>query len=378
MRFAFTDEQQQLRNIARKFLANHSSSKHVREAMETESGWSEAVWQRVAGELGWPALAVPEAYGGYGFGFVEVVALMEEMGRVNFCSPYLSSSVLAANAILLAGNENQKQNWLPELAAGSKTGALAWMTGGDWQAAAVQATWRQEGSQFVLDGQLDYVIDGHTADIMVVAAREVGSDGQAGISLFVVPGDTPGMSRTVTPTLDPTRKLASLRLKNMRVDADARLRETGEGWKNLAATLDLARIALAAEQVGGAQACLDTAVDYAKVREQFSTPIGKFQAIKHKCADMMVKVEAARSAAYYAGWAAANAPGETHEAALIAQAYCSEAFFHCASENIQIHGGIGFTWEHDAHLYFKRAKASEEMFGAPAEHRRMYAQAMGF
>ena len=220
-----------------------------------------------------------------------------------------------------------------------------------------------------LDGTKMYVLDGHTADLLVVAAR-TGS----GVSLFTVEADAAGLTRTPLSTMDQTRKQAKLTFDGVEA---ALLGAEGGGWPVLERVLDLAAVALAAEQVGGAQMCLDMAVEYAKVRVQFGRPIGSFQAIKHKCADMLLQVESAKSAAYYAGWCAAEMNDELPQVASMAKSYCSEAYFHAAAENIQIHGGIGFTWEHPAHLYFKRAKSSELLFGDPTYHRELLAQRIG-
>ena len=231
--------------------------------------------------------------------------------------------------------------------------------------AATTAT-SADGDAWKISGTKMYVLDGHTASLLIVAART-----DAGVSLFAVDGDAAGVTRTALSTMDQTRKQAKVEL----ADASGRLIGTdGGGWAVLEQVLDLAAVALAAEQVGGAQACLDMAVQYAKDRVQFGRPIGSFQAIKHKCADMLLEVESAKSAAYYAGWAASELNDELPSVASLAKAYCSEAYFHAAAENIQIHGGIGFTWEHPAHLYFKRAKSSELLFGDPTYHREQLAQ----
>ena len=214
-----------------------------------------------------------------------------------------------------------------------------------------------------------YVLDGHIADLILVVART-----DAGVSLFAVDGDAAGLTRTPLSTMDQTRKQARLEFEN----TPARLIESeGIGWDFMARVLDLVAVGLAAEQVGGAQKVLEMAVEYAKVRVQFGRPIGSFQAIKHKCADMLLEVESAKSAAYYGMWCAAEMDDELPSVASLAKAYCSEAYFHAAAENIQIHGGIGFTWEHPAHLYFKRAKSSELLFGDPTYHRELLAQRIG-
>jgi alkylation response protein AidB-like acyl-CoA dehydrogenase len=379
MHFAFTAEQAELRRAARSFLDSQSSPARVRAASESATGHDEAAWARAAQELGWASLAIPEVYGGAGLTTVELSILLEEMGRALFCAPFFSTVCLGANALLAGGSEAQKEALLPGVAAGEVTATLAVTeTSGRWDASAVEAIARRDGEGFVLTGQKAFVLDGHTADLVVVAARAPGSRGEEGVSLFVVPSDAPGLTRRRTPTMDATRALADVALDGVRLPRSALLGDEGAGWAIAARTHDLAMIGLAAEQVGGAERCLEMAVDYAKVRHQFGRAIGSFQAIKHKCADMMLRVESARSAAYYAGWAAAHAPDELGEAAAIAKTYASEAYFDCAGENIQIHGGIGFTWEHDAHLYFKRAQGSRLLFGLPSAHReRVAARLLG-
>ena len=378
MRFAFDAEQESLRTAARAFLRDHSSPTHVRRAMATEAGWDPEVWRRIGADLGWTSIIVPEAYGGAGLGWVELVGLMEEMGAALLCAPFFSTVCLAANALLLGGTEEQKEEHLPAVAAGGTIATLALTEpAGRWDASGIEVVATRDGGDFVLDGVKRFVLDGHTARLLVVATRRPGSQGTEGVSLFLVPGDAPGVERRALPTMDQTRKQAEVRLRRVRVPKSALMGEEGDAWPVLAATLDRAAVALAAEQVGGAQRCLDMAVDYAKQRVQFGRPIGSFQAIKHKCADMLLRVESARSAAYYAGWAAATGDAELPALAALAKAYCSDAYFHCAAQNIQIHGGIGFTWEHDAHLYFKRAKSSETLLGDAAYHRELVAQRIG-
>jgi alkylation response protein AidB-like acyl-CoA dehydrogenase len=376
--FAFTQEQEELRSAARGFLADHSSSEQVRRAMESELGYDPEVWKRIASELGWPAVAIPEAYDGLGLGAVELTALMEEMGRVLLCAPFFSSVCLAGNALLSAGSEEQKREFLPAIAEGRTLATVAW-TGpsGAPGAAGIAATVRRQGDEFVLRGAWRFVLDGLGADLLVVAARRAGSAGEEGVSLFALPSDTPGVDRCALPTMDPTRRLAEVTLRDVRVPASALMGEEGEGWRPLGQALDGAAVALAAEQVGGAQTCLDLSVAYAKERVQFGRPIGSFQAIKHKCADMMVAVESARSASYYAACVAADDAENLPVAASLAKAACSDAYFRCAAESIQIHGGVGFSWEYDVHLYFKRARSTEIFLGDPAYHRERVARHVG-
>ncbi len=379
MNFAFSEEQEELRKSARRFLEENSSSEKVRACMETDTGYDPDTWRRIGQELGWQSLIVPEAYGGAGYGYIELTVIMEEMGRHLLCAPFFSTVCLAANTLLVGGSEDQKQAHLPGIAAGETIATLAYTeANGRWDAGAVTIPARRDGGDYVLNGTKTFVIDGHTADLVVVAARtEENSTGEEGVSLFLVPADAAGLERKKLNTMDMTRKQAELTLKDVRVPASALLGPEGGGWTILSKVLDLAAVALSAEQVGGAQKCLDLSVEYAKVRVQFGRPIGSFQAIKHKCADMLLEVESGRSASYYAGWAASEDNEELPTVAPLAKAYCSDMYFHCAAENIQIHGGIGFTWEHDAHLYFKRAKSTEVLLGDATYHRELLAQRIG-
>ena len=368
--FAFSEEQEELRRALRRFFEDKSPEAEVRRLMETSEGYDPAVWDQMAQQMGLQGLAVPEAYGGSGFTYVELIVVFEEMGRALLAAPYFSTVALAANALLACGDEAAKDDYLPGIASGETIATLALTEdSGRWDLDAVTLTATPDGGAHTLEGHKMFVPDGHTAGLVLVAARSA-----AGLSLFAVEGDAPGLTRLPLTTLDQTRKQARLEFSA----TPARLVGTdGGAAPGLARTLDLAAVALAAEQVGGAQRCLEMAVDYAKVRVQFGRPIGSFQAIKHKCADMLVEVESARSAAYYAGWAAAEAGEELAVVAALAKAYCSEAYFHAAAESIQIHGGIGFTWEHPAHLYFKRAKSCEVFLGGPAYHRELLAQRIG-
>lgn len=360
MRFDFDEEQVQLRQAARGFLEQHSGSPQVRAAMETSLGYDPAIWARTTRELGWTGLTIAPEYDGFGWGCVGLVGLMEEMGRVLFCTPYFSTVCLGANAISRAGSPAQRARWLPRVASGECTATLAWQApGGAPEDLGVRA--ERRGEEFVLSGSARYVVDGHSADVLVVVAQFEGRPG-----LFLVPGEHPGVTREALPTLDLTRKLAQVDFDQARLSADRRLEGDARA---IAQVFDVARVALAAELVGGAERCLEMAVEYAGQRHQFGRPIGSFQAVKHMCADMLVAVESARSATYYAAWTADHEPEALPEAAAIAKAYASEAYFRCAADNIQVHGGIGFTWEHDAHLYFKRAQAGGVFLGDADWHR---------
>jgi alkylation response protein AidB-like acyl-CoA dehydrogenase len=378
MRFAFNEEQETLRTAARSFLGDHSSSAKVRQVMETERGYDPEVWKRIGAELGWPSIIIPEDYGGSGMTYVELVGLLEEMGSALLCAPFFSTVCLAGNALLVGGTEEQKQEHLPNIAFGETTATLAYTEPkGRWDASGIEAVAKKDGGDFVLNGTKMFVPDGHTADLLIVAARSQGSVAEEGVSLFVLPADTAGVERRLLPTMDQTRKQAEIKLSDVRVPASALMGNEGGGWEILSRTLDLAAVALSAEQVGGAQKCLDMSVEYSKERVQFGRLIGSFQAIKHKCADMLLRVESARSASYYAGCRAAENAEELPVIAALAKAYCSDAYFHCAAESIQIHGGVGFTWEYDVHLHFKRAKSTETFLGDATYHRELVAQRIG-
>jgi alkylation response protein AidB-like acyl-CoA dehydrogenase len=370
MNFAFTDEQEELRKTVRAFLDNKSPESAVRELMETEDGYDEAVWKQAAEQLGLQGLSIPEEYGGSGYGFIELGIVLEEMGRALFTAPFFSTVVLAGTTLLHAGDDAAKKDYLPGIASGETIATVAFTEpSGKWDEAGITMEATADGDSWKLNGTKSFVIDGHLANLVIVAART-----GKGVSLFAVDGDASGLTRTSLSTMDQTRKQAKLEF----ADTPARLIGTeGAGWDVLGKVLDLVVVGLAAEQVGGAQKVLDMAVEYAKVRVQFGRPIGSFQAIKHKCADMLLEVESAKSAAYYGMWCASELNDELPSVASLAKAYCSEAYFHAAAENIQIHGGIGFTWEHPAHLYFKRAKSSELLFGDPTYHRELLAQRIG-
>jgi alkylation response protein AidB-like acyl-CoA dehydrogenase len=370
MNFAFTDEQEELRKTVRAFLDAKSPESAVREQMETEAGYDEAVWRQMAEQMGLQGLSIPEEFGGSGFSFIELGIVLEEMGRSLLCAPFFSTVVLAANTLQHSGDDAAKKDYLPGIASGETIATVAFTEpSGKWDEAGIEMQATAAGDGWTLSGTKMFVLDGHTANLIIVAART-----PAGVSLFAVDGDASGLTRSALSTMDQTRKQAKLEFE----DTPAKLIGTdGDGWNVLNKVLDLVAIGLAAEQVGGAQRVLDMAVEYAKVRVQFGRPIGSFQAIKHKCADMLLEVESAKSAAYYGMWCASELNDELPSVASLAKAYCSEAYFHAAAENIQIHGGIGFTWEHPAHLYFKRAKSSELLFGDPTYHRELLAQRIG-
>ncbi len=366
MIFSFSEEHGELRDGLRRFLADKSPSAEVRRLMDTAEGYDPRVWQQLAQQLGVTGLTIPEKFGGLGYGAVEQAIVLEEMGRALLCAPYLGTAVLAVQALLASGDAAAQEQHLPGIAEGTTIATLAVTEDdGRWDTAAMTTRAAKDGDGWRLDGRKSFVLDGHTAALIIVAAQT-----GAGPSLFAVAGDADGLTREPLETLDRTRKLARLDLASV----PAQLIGTEGGAEaSVRRTLQVAAAALAAEQVGGAQRCLDMSVEYAKLRMQFGRPIGGFQAIKHMCADMLLEVESARSAAYYAAWAVADESAELPLVSSLAKAYCSEAYFQAAADNIQIHGGIGFTWEHDAHLYYRRAKSSELMLGTPTEHREIAA-----
>ncbi len=375
MAFSFSDEQEEFRSVVRRFLEEKSPSAEVRRLMDDELGYDRSVWSQLSEELGLPGVHIPEEYGGQGFGPVELGIVLEEMGRALLCAPYFASSVLAAGAILRGATSTRKKELLPPIASGETIATLAFSEPHEsWEVGAVETTATPADGGFRLAGTKTLVLDGHHANLVVVAARAPGTTGDAGVTLFSVPGEAAGLTRQRLETVDATRNLARLDFDGVPAEP---LGEVGAGAAALRATLDEAAIALANESVGAAQRVLETAVEYAKTRVQFGRPIGSFQAIKHKCADLLLEIELAKSTAYYAAAALAEDSDEVAAVAALAKAMCSDAFLRAAAENIQIHGGVGFTWEYDAHLYFRRAKASEVFLGAPALHRERYAALVG-
>ena len=360
--FAPTEDQQLIRSTARQFLDDRLGLPIVRELMMTEVGFQRSLWKEMA-DLGWTGLAISEELGGAGYGLTEISVLMEEMGRTVTPGPFLASSILATTAIQEAGTDTQQKQWLSRLASGEAVGTIAFFEGPrDWSMSRINTEARSDGDGWVIDGIKGYVLDGHVADLMVVAAR-LGEE----LGLFVIETERQGVEIDQTPVLDPTRRQAEVRFRDVKVGSEALL---GGGTSSDAVrdTLAVGATALASEQAGGAQQCLEMSVDYAKTRHQFGRPIGSYQAIKHRCAEMLMKVESAKSTAYHAARVADNRE-EFTLASHLAGSVCSESYVWAAAETIQIHGGVGFTWEHDAHLYLKRAKASSLLFGDPRFHR---------
>lgn len=375
IQFAFTDEQEQFRAAIRRFLQEKSPPTAVRRLMDTAEGYDPEIWRQLSDQLALPGIHIPEHYGGAGFGMVELCIAMEEMGRVLLCAPYFSTAVLATNAILNVGSDAQKSSLLPDLASGARLATLAVTEPhGQWEPQAIELVATPVADGFLLDGTKSYVVDGHVADLLVVAGRVPGTVDGEGLGLFTVRADASGVDRRLLDSMDATRKLARIDFHGVHAEL---LGNVNDGAKALVRTLHQAAIALANEMVGGAQALLDSAVNYAKLRVQFGRTIGSFQAIKHKCADMLLEVELAKSAAYYAAQAAAADDPEWPALASLAKAAASEMYLQIAIDCIQIHGGIGFTWDHDTHLWFKRAKSSEVFLGQPYYHRELLLQRWG-
>jgi alkylation response protein AidB-like acyl-CoA dehydrogenase len=367
--FTFTDEQDELRSSVRRFLASKSASSDVRHLMETDDGYDPQVWKQMADQLGLQELAIPEQYGGSGFTVVELGIVFEEMGRALLCAPFFATIGQAAQLLLSLDDDTANSRWLPAIARGEVIATLATVDdSGSNDRADTDARATKIGDHWTVDARKTLVVDGMLADLLLVTARD-----DEGLGVYLIEPHTAGVNRVALSTLDLTRRLARVEL----VGAPAIRVGAGDATAAVNHARDLALVALACEQTGAAERCLEMAVEYAKIRVQFGRPIGSFQAIKHKCADMLLEVESAKSAAYYAARAAAEMPEELPASAALAKAHCSEVFFNVAAENIQVHGGIGFTWEHDAHLYFRRAKSSQMMFGNPEHHRARLADLVG-
>ena len=372
MRFDFTEEQEQFREFVRRFLTDTSPTTEVRRVMETAEGFDADVWHRLSRELSLPGLCIPEAYGGAGFGMVELGIAMEEMGRALYCSPFFASSVLAAKALETLASESEKIELLPGIAAGDTIATLALLEASgipDLARLATTATRTDVG--YLLNGSKKFVVDGCIADLVLVVATT-----DDGLSLFRVAPDARGFDRVPLSVLDPTRKLATMQFNDTPATL---LGEPGQAVPGLQRTLDMAFIALANESVGGATRLLEDTLEYIKLRRQFGRTIASFQAVKHRMAEFLLVVELARSAACFAAASVDETTDpdvdEVPMLASLASASAAEAFAHAGTEAIQLHGGVGFTWENDTHLWFKRARSSAVFLGDSNWHRaRMVAE----
>jgi alkylation response protein AidB-like acyl-CoA dehydrogenase len=377
--FALNDTQREIQESARRLMAETASLDQVIAASDTERGWDADAYRQMA-ELGWTGLHVPEEYGGVGLTYVELVVVLEQMGAVLLPSPFFASICMAANALIEGGRiaqlSDQNAALLAAIAAGEQTATLAYTEpGGRYRPPDVKLGARRDGDDYLLSGVKNYVLDGHTADAIVTVARHGENDGD--VLLVVVPGEAQGLSRTRAHGVDQTRSLALLEFDDVRVPASAVIGDPEDGWPVLNTTMQLAATALAAESLGGAQHCFDSTVAYTKDRHQFGRPIASFQAVKHICADLLMAVEGSRSAAYYAGWVAAERREELPSAGPLAKAHVCDAFWETARMNIQLHGGIGFTYEHEAHRYYRRATSSRALLGDAAFNREMMLQGLG-
>ncbi len=371
MDFDFSADQYLGRDSARSFLTARLPSTALRRLLDTETGFDRELWRGLA-ELGWTSVLLGEKHGGLGLGFLDLALLCEESGRALLPAPFVETAVMVPLA-LEAGNAAQCERWLPRIATGDAVATVA-LAGPDGfpLPSGIGVRARRERAGFVLDGEALIVPFAEVADVMLTAARVDGGDG---IALCLVELGDAGVSRQGLPGLDPTIRSAAVRFRGVRLGADRIVGEAGGGRPALERVLRAGSVALAFQAVGGAGRALDMAVEYAKVRQQFGKPIGSFQAIKHKCADMMVQYETTRAGACYAAWALDARAEDAEVAAAMAKAMCTQMFRDVAAAAIQVHGGIGFTWEHDLHLYFKRAKYLEFALGTPSQHREAVAAA---
>jgi alkylation response protein AidB-like acyl-CoA dehydrogenase len=357
MNFDFSDDQKQLRDAARRYLAEHSPPQAVRAVLEGKAPYDRALWKGLA-EMGFLGVAIPEQYGGAGAGQLELCVIAEEIGRVLAPVPFASTIYLAAEALMLAGSEAQKAKWLPKIAAGDAIGTLALFEGaGNPSPKAIKAA----ASNGTLSGTKAPVADGMIADFTIVAARTAATGRETDIGLFLVELDGAGVTRRALVNLDQAHGQAEITFDTCKAEP---LGAANEGWSILTRVLDRAAVLMAFEQLGGADRALEMGRDYALERMAFGRPIGSFQAVKHMLADMYVSATLARSNCYYGAWALSTEAAELPEAAATARISATQAFQHCAKNNIQVHGGMGFTWEYDCHLYYRHAAATALALGS--------------
>ncbi len=368
MDFDLDKPQQLLQQSAREFFARECPLERVRELMATDTAFDEKLWQAMA-DQGWTGLLIPEEFGGLGLGLVELAVIAEEMGRACLPGPFIST-LWAAALIERAGSEGQRAQYLEKIASGEVKATVALLEEtADWNPAAVALRAEKNGKDYSLTGRKEFVTDAAVADLIIVVAR-----GDEGLVFLPITKGASGLTITATPGIDATRKLYALDFENVTVAETEALAFNSRTQEALEAATDMALVALCAELTGGMTWTLDTAVEYAKTRLQFGKPIGVYQAVQHRCADMFLWMESSRSAAYYAAWAVSENDPAAKLAVAMAKAYCSDAGREVGNNGIQVHGGIGFTWEHNLHLYYKRAKGSEIMFGDASYHREKLAQ----
>jgi alkylation response protein AidB-like acyl-CoA dehydrogenase len=372
MNFSFSEDQILLRNSVRSALDEHCKPSHVRAMMDDPKGYSDTLWGEMA-KLGWLGLPFPEPQGGAGLGLVELALVQEELGRAAYPGPYFASVVLGGLGLMLGGSAAQKEKWLPAIASGKARATAALLEEAlDWDPGSTAATATKSGDGWQLSGLKRFVPWAHVADVALVPARTA-----EGLSLFLVDPKAPGVSLKPMVGVDLANRWSEIRLDGVAVKADALVGQPGAAGALLDSLLRRAAVMASAEMLGAARRCLDMSVDYAKVREQFGQPIGSFQAIRHRCAEMLLEVENAHSAVYYAAWALNAGAEDAALAASICKSYVSEAARKVCGDAIQVHGGIGFTWEYDLHLYFKRAKALEPLYGDAEFHRELIVRLHG-
>jgi alkylation response protein AidB-like acyl-CoA dehydrogenase len=367
MDFDFTQEQVMLRNLTREFLTRESTPRSVRTQMEEPRGFDDATWQQIS-EMGLPGVAIDAGYGGQGLGMVELALVLDEMGRAAYPSPYFATTVLAASAIAAGGRASQMARYLPDIARGRTKATVALVEDAlNWEPSGVKMRAERRGEAFVLSGTKRFVPFANAADLVLVVART--SDGEDGTTVFAVPADAAGLRQSANVEMDRTSRSSTLTFDGVSVAADAVIGEVDRGWAIVGPMLQRAAVGAAAEMLGASRRCMEMSVEYAKVRHQFGQPIGAFQAIKHACADMLLEVENAHAATYYAAWALDAKAADAALACSVAKAYVGDASRKVCGSSIQVHGGIGFTWEYDLHLYVKRAKHFEPLYGDADFHR---------
>ncbi|MHB1418991.1 MAG: acyl-CoA dehydrogenase family protein [Bacillota bacterium] len=378
MDFTFNESQEALGKTARKFFQNECPAEFIRKLYEGDRVGIRPLWQKIA-EQGYLGALSPEEYDGTGLDPVDIVPIMEAAGRSLAPGPLVETVGLAVPLLVSSGSEEQKQRLLPAINAGEVlvTSALSESLAEDLPA-GIQTQAIRRGNSFILNGTKTWVADADLADLLVVAARTGVGTGADGVTVFLVPANAPGISKTVVDGVDRSRQFSHISFNDVEVGSGDIIGRVHEGWGPLASALNIATVFLCSTMAGGVQHVLEMSVEYAKIRQQFGSFIGRFQAIKHRLADLLLEVESSKSATYYAAWAVATDQPNASQAVSIAKSYVGEAYAHVCAENVQIHGGIGFTWENDAHLYLKRAKANEVQFGSSRSHREKVAASLGW
>ncbi len=373
MDFTFSQEQEILRESAKRFVEKECSVDYIKRFVDNKTSFTKEMWRKIS-ELGWTAVLIPEEYGGLDLGFVELSVILEEMGKGPMPGPFISSVVLAGEAVRLAGSPHQKETYLTKMATGELKGTLAWAEPGDLNSLEnIALTAHNSGETFTLNGTKIFVPDADLADFVICTAAT-----EEGPGLFLVEKQDPGIEISLLPTMDRTTALYEIVFNNVQVPGDALLGEAGAAAPFLRQLLSKINVAYAVDMTGGGRKVLDIGVEYAKTRVQFGQAIGSFQAIKHKCAELLMAVECSRSMVYYAAWAQDQDEKEAALNASVAKAFSSDVYGKVTKEVLQILGGIGFSWEHELHIYLKRAKCLGALFGDAVFHRERVAQELGY